>query len=51
MFEALLAVEAGQPLDMVLEDFARLQPEVYEAVGADLLPIDVLTVVERAGDA
>jgi hypothetical protein len=43
-----LAVEAGQPLDMVLEDFARLPPETYKAVGADMLPIDELVVV--AGD-
>ena len=33
--EALLAVADGQDLDFVLEDFARLQPEIFEAVGAD----------------
>jgi hypothetical protein len=37
VFEALLAVEAGQSLDEVLEDFARLSPDVYKAVGADIL--------------
>jgi hypothetical protein len=29
----------------VLEDFARLQPDFYEAIGADVLPIDELGVV------
>jgi hypothetical protein len=38
VLEALLAVEAGQSLDAVLEDFARLSPESYKAVGADILP-------------
>jgi hypothetical protein len=51
VLEALIAVESGQDLDLVLEGFGRLQPEIYHAVGADLLPIDVLMVVERAGDA
>src|SRR5262245_26343008 len=32
VLEALLAVERGQSLDLVLEDFARLQPDIYEAV-------------------
>jgi hypothetical protein len=41
-----LAVEAGQSLDVVLEDFARLQPEIYEAVGADMLPIDEVIMVD-----
>ena len=38
ILEALIAVEAGQDLDFVLADFARLQPEVYAAVDADKLP-------------
>jgi hypothetical protein len=46
VLEALLAVENGQPLDTVLEDFARLQPEICEALGADTLPIDEMTVIE-----
>ena len=45
VLEALLAVEAGQRLDEVLEDFARLQPEIYQAVGADVLPIDEAAVL------
>jgi hypothetical protein len=45
VLEALLAVDSGQDLDQVLEDFAKIQPEVYEAVGADALPIDEVTVV------
>jgi hypothetical protein len=31
---------------VVLEDFARLQPEIYHAIGADLLPIDELILVD-----
>jgi hypothetical protein len=45
VLEALLAVAAGDQLDVVLEDFARLKPETYRAVGADALPIDSVTVV------
>ena len=37
LLEALLAVDAGQPLDSVLADFARVPPEIYCAVGADVL--------------
>jgi hypothetical protein len=44
--EALLAVQSGQDLDQVLEDFCRLAPETYEAIGADLLSIDELTVID-----
>jgi hypothetical protein len=46
VLEALLAVEAGQDVDVVLEEFCRLQPEICEAVGADVLPIDQVTVVD-----
>jgi hypothetical protein len=45
VLEALLAVESGENLDIVLEDFARLHPDVCEAIGADVLPIDELGVV------
>jgi len=38
VLEALIAVEAGQDLDFVLTDFARLAPETYRSVGADRLP-------------
>ena len=34
VLEALLAVESGQPLDDVLEDFARVPADIYHAVGA-----------------
>jgi hypothetical protein len=37
--EALLSVAAGNDLDAVLEDFARLSAETYAALGADRLPI------------
>jgi hypothetical protein len=46
VFEALLAIENGQPLDEVLEGFGRLAPEVYEAIGADVMPIDEVTVID-----
>lgn len=46
VLEALLEVEAGRPLDEVLNDFARLPPEVYGAVGADVLAIDEITVID-----
>jgi hypothetical protein len=45
VLEALLAVEAGQDLDEVLEDFARLDPKIFEAIGADIMPIDRLILV------
>jgi hypothetical protein len=46
LFEALLAIEGGQTLDRVLEDFARLRPEIYAAIGADVLPIDEVAVID-----
>jgi hypothetical protein len=46
VLEALLAVENGQDLDQVLEDFARLQPDIYAAVGADAPSIDEVIVIE-----
>jgi hypothetical protein len=38
VLEALLAVESGQDLDAVLEDFGRLPADVYHAVGASHFP-------------
>jgi hypothetical protein len=46
VFEALLEVEAGRPLDAVLADFARLPAELYRVMGADLLPIDEWALVD-----
>jgi hypothetical protein len=46
VFEALLAVESGQNLDFVLEDFAQLQPEIYDDIGADVLPIDEVIIID-----
>lgn len=46
VLEALLAVEAGRPLDEVLEDFARVPVAMYVAVGADCLAIDNFLVVD-----
>ena len=43
---ALLEIHNGEDLDRVLEDFARLQPEIYRALGADRLPIDELAVIK-----
>jgi hypothetical protein len=34
VLEALLAVEAGQPLDLVLEEFGRVAADTYRRVGA-----------------
>jgi hypothetical protein len=45
VLEALLAVAAGEALDRVLEDYARLPPEIFRATGADVMPIDELLVV------
>lgn len=39
VLEALLAVTAGQSLDDVLADFARVPINIYHAIGADELPI------------
>jgi hypothetical protein len=46
VLEALIAVAAGQELDAVLEDFARIPVAVYRAIGADVLPIDEVTVID-----
>jgi hypothetical protein len=46
VLEALIETESGTPLDEVLESYARLQPESFEALGADALPIDELTLVD-----
>ena len=34
VLEALIAVDRGQPLDDVLEDFARIPTDIYRAVFA-----------------
>jgi hypothetical protein len=34
VLEALIAVDRGQPLDDVLEDFARIPADIYHAVFA-----------------
>jgi hypothetical protein len=39
VLEALLDVEKGRDLDATLEDFARVPPETYHAVGADDFPV------------
>lgn len=41
VFEALLEVEAGRPLDDVLKRYGRLDREVCRRLGADRLPIAV----------
>jgi hypothetical protein len=38
VLEALLAVESGQDLDAVLEDFGRIPADIYRAVGASSFP-------------
>jgi hypothetical protein len=49
MFEALLAVEKGQPLDEALADFGRVSVATYHAVGADELPVSKPLVVLKGG--
>jgi hypothetical protein len=49
VLDALLAVAAGQSLDAVLEDYGRLAPEIYRALGADELSVERGTVIERDG--
>lgn len=46
MFEAMLELEAGQPLDEVLERYCRLVPELYASIGADQFPPDQLFAIE-----
>jgi hypothetical protein len=38
VFEALLAVAAGQPIDEALAEFCRVPVATYHAVGADEFP-------------
>ena len=38
VFEALLAVAAGQPIDEALAEFCRVPVATYRAVGADEFP-------------
>jgi hypothetical protein len=38
VLEALISVAAGNGLDEVLADFARLPVSIYHALGADVLP-------------
>ena len=46
VLEALLDVAGGRDLDQTLEDFARLDAQTYEAVGASGLPIQKISVVK-----
>jgi hypothetical protein len=45
-FEAILDIAAGHDLDETLEDFARLDASTYEAVGANRLPIQKISIVK-----
>jgi hypothetical protein len=46
LLEALIEIEAGRALDGVLADFARLDPAVVSALGADVLPIDQVAIID-----
>lgn len=46
VLEALIEVADGKPLDAVLADFGRLPAELYAALGADVLPIDEITIID-----
>jgi hypothetical protein len=47
--EVLLAVEKGQPLDLVLSEFARVPVATYHATGASELPINQRLAVINGG--
>jgi hypothetical protein len=38
VLEALIAVDGGQPLDSVLNEFGRVSVETYHAIGANDFP-------------
>ena len=40
VYEALLEVERGEPLDTVLERYARLTPEILRATGSDRFAVE-----------
>jgi hypothetical protein len=46
VFEAMLEVESGRPLDDVLARFTRIPPSIYHALGADELSIDYVAVID-----
>jgi hypothetical protein len=50
VLEALLALEEGQPLNAILEDFGRLPASPFKALGADLPPIDHLVLINGGTD-
>jgi hypothetical protein len=43
---ALLELHNGADIDAVLENYARLEPDLYAVMGADKLPIGSPTVVK-----
>src|SRR5262249_56464659 len=45
VFEALLELEAGPALDEGLERYGRIPPHLYPALGADVLPLDVGSII------
>jgi len=46
VLEALVAVDDGQPLDAVLEDFGRLPVRIYHEIGADEFPLNQFHLVK-----
>jgi hypothetical protein len=46
VLEALIAVDDGQPLDAVLEDFGRLPVRIYHEVGANEFPLNQFQLVK-----
>jgi hypothetical protein len=47
VLEAMLELEKGKNLDLVLEDFARVSAETYHRLGADRLPIPSEIIVPK----
>ena len=45
MLEAFIEVAQGKNLDAVLERYARIPVDIYQALGADELPFHQLTII------
>jgi hypothetical protein len=45
VLEAMLEVSTGRDLDQVLERYGKIPLEVYRALGASMLPIDAVSII------
>jgi hypothetical protein len=46
VLEAMLEISGGHDLDQVLERYGKIPVEVYCAIGASMLPIDTVSVID-----